>query len=87
MTLRSDSTWRWSAATCSLAIVRAAESLTRLAFGDAVAALEPIVDSVSCLGGSSIQQELFEDTLLYAYLRAGDSSAAAAKCPNPQPLQ
>jgi hypothetical protein len=33
--------------------------------------LEPVVDQVVRIGGSNAQREVFEDTLLQAYLRAG----------------
>jgi tetratricopeptide (TPR) repeat protein len=50
------------------------EALLAFASGDyegAVQHLEPVADQVVRVGGSNAQREVFEDTLLQAYLRAG----------------
>jgi len=40
--------------------------------------LAPVVDQLVCVGGSSAQRDLFEHTLLAAYLRAGRAAEARA---------
>jgi tetratricopeptide (TPR) repeat protein len=40
-------------------------------YGEAIRLIEPLCDQVMRLGGSHAQQEVFADTLLEAYLRAG----------------
>jgi predicted Zn-dependent protease len=50
------------------------EALTAFAYGDyemAVQHLEPVAAQVVRVGGSNAQREVFEDTLLQAYLRSG----------------
>ena len=55
------------------------EALAAFAHGDyesAVQYLEPVADQVVRVGGSNAQREVFEDTLLQAYLRAGHYAQA-----------
>ncbi|PWG73263.1 tetratricopeptide repeat protein 38 family protein, partial [Enterococcus hirae] len=40
--------------------------------------LAPVADQVVRLGGSHAQREVFEDTLIEAWLRAGEGEQAAA---------
>jgi tetratricopeptide (TPR) repeat protein len=57
------------------------EGITAFACGDydaAVQALEPVADQVVRVGGSNAQREVFEDTLVQAYLRSGRLVQAAA---------
>ena len=55
------------------------EALAAFVHGDyesAVHYLEPVADQVVRVGGSNAQREVFEDTLLQAYLRAGHYTQA-----------
>ncbi|HEX6082604.1 MAG TPA: tetratricopeptide repeat protein [Methylomirabilota bacterium] len=47
-------------------------------YGDAIAALAPVLDQFVRVGGSWAQRDLFEHTLLAAYLRAGRQAEAHA---------
>ncbi|HKW92865.1 MAG TPA: tetratricopeptide repeat protein, partial [Methylomirabilota bacterium] len=47
-------------------------------YDDAIAGLAPVVDQLVRVGGSSAQRDLFEHTLLAAYLRAGRPADARA---------
>jgi len=48
------------------------------AYDAAVQWIEPIADQIVRIGGSNAQREVFEDTLLEAYLRAGRYASAEA---------
>jgi predicted Zn-dependent protease len=61
---------------------KVAESLAAFARGDyatAATTLDGAADEVVRLGGSHAQREVFEDTLVEAWLRAGEGERAAAK--------
>lgn len=69
-----------------LAPGRAAIELSRgmLAFAEgdnagAIRLLEPAISELSRIGGSHAQRELWEDTLIVAYLRAGHGDKAASR--------
>src|SRR5437879_6093319 len=53
------------------ALVEALAAFARGDYENAVQRLEPVADQVVRVGGSNAQREVFEDTLLQAYLRAG----------------
>jgi len=53
------------------ALVEALAAFARGDYESAVQHLEPVADQVVRVGGSNAQREVFEDTLLQAYLRAG----------------
>jgi hypothetical protein len=59
-----------------LALLQAAEALAGGDAASAVQALEPHADELVRLGGSRAQYEVFQDTLIVAYLRAGLPEAA-----------
>ena len=46
-------------------------AFARGAYDEALRRMEPIADQIVRIGGSNAQREVFEDTLLEAYLRAG----------------
>lgn len=52
-------------------LIRGAAAFARKDYDDAVRFLEPVADQVIRIGGSHAQREVFEDTLLEAYLRTG----------------
>src|SRR5262245_28972517 len=54
-----------------LAVIEAIAAFGRGDYEDAVQHLEPVVEQVVRVGGSNAQREVFADTLLQAYLRAG----------------
>jgi len=63
-------------------------------YGGAIRILEPVQDQIVRIGGSHAQRELFEDTLLEAYLRAGQLDKAEIclrarldRRPSPRDLQ
>ena len=45
----------------------------------AIRFLEPAISELTRIGGSHAQRELWEDTLIVAYLRAGDGDKAASR--------
>jgi tetratricopeptide (TPR) repeat protein len=47
-------------------------------YDEAIRCIEPIADQIIRIGGSDAQREVFEDTLLEAYLRAGRYTQAEA---------
>ena len=53
------------------ALVEALAAFARGDYESAVRYLDPVADQVVRIGGSNAQREVFEDTLLQAYLRAG----------------
>jgi uncharacterized protein HemY len=53
------------------ALVEALAAFARGDYESTVRYLEPVADQVVRVGGSNAQREVFEDTLLQAYLRAG----------------
>src|SRR4029077_5254094 len=62
-------------------VVSLAEGVSAFAHGDyarAIDQLEPVREQVVCIGGSHAQRDVFEETLLEAYLRAGRTEAAEA---------
>lgn len=52
-------------------LVQGLAAFARGEYEDAVRWIEPVADEIIRLGGSHAQREVFEDTLLEAYLRAG----------------
>jgi hypothetical protein len=58
--------------------VHAVTAFARGDYASAIALLEPVQAEVVMVGGSNAQREVFEDTLLEAYLRAGCSTQALA---------
>ena len=74
-----------------------AEAIAAFAHADydgAIRILEPVQDQIVRIGGSHAQRELFEDTLLEAYLRAGQLDKAETwlrarldRRPSPRDLQ
>ena len=63
-------------------------------YDGAIRILEPVQDQIVRIGGSHAQRELFEDTLLEAYLRAGQLGKAETalrarldRRPSPRDLQ
>ena len=62
-------------------VVPLALGINAFAQGDydrTVALVEPIADQIVRIGGSHAQREVFEDTLIQAYLRAGRFERGAA---------
>jgi tetratricopeptide (TPR) repeat protein len=55
-----------------LPLVQGAAAFARRDYHDAIRWLEPIVEPLVRIGGSNAQREVFVDTLLEAYLRAGE---------------
>lgn len=58
-----------------------ARAVLAFAEGDArgaIASLEPVADEVVRIGGSGAQREVIEETLLVAYMRAGETAKARA---------
>jgi len=58
------------------AVVQAITAFAREDYAAAIALLEPVANQVVKVGGSNAQREVFEDTLLEAYIRAGRSEPA-----------
>ena len=58
------------AAEISLPIARGVSAFAHGEYTEAVAQLEPVFPQLARMGGSHAQREVFEDTLLEAYLRA-----------------
>jgi tetratricopeptide (TPR) repeat protein len=54
-----------------LPLVRGIWAFAQGAYDEAIQCIEPIADQIVRIGGSNAQREVFEDTLLEAYLRAG----------------
>jgi hypothetical protein len=63
---------------CVVDLIRGAAAFARKDYEEAVRLLEPVADQVVRIGGSHAQREVFEDTLLQAYLRTGRCEQAAA---------
>jgi len=59
------------AGTVALLLVEGARAFARGDYEGAIRAIEPVADNVVRVGGSNAQREVFQDTLLEAYLRAG----------------
>jgi tetratricopeptide (TPR) repeat protein len=53
-------------------------AFARGAYDEAIQWIEPIADQIVRIGGSNAQREVFEDTLLEAYLRTGRYAQAEA---------
>jgi uncharacterized protein HemY len=67
----------------TLPLARGIHAFTQAAYSEAVQHLEPIfgsphLDQLARIGGSHAQREVFEDTLLEAYLRAEQFDKAEA---------
>jgi len=60
------------------AICRGVLAFAQGDYGACVAALEPVAPDVERIGGSHAQREVFEDTLLQAWLRSGETAKAHA---------
>jgi hypothetical protein len=54
-----------------LPLVQGIWAFAQGAYDEAIRCIEPIADQIVRIGGSNAQREVFEDTLLEAYLRAG----------------
>jgi tetratricopeptide (TPR) repeat protein len=61
-----------------LPLVQGIWAFAQGAYDEAVDWIEPIVDQIVRIGGSNAQREVFEDTLLEAYLRGGQYARAEA---------
>jgi tetratricopeptide (TPR) repeat protein len=61
-----------------LPLVHGIWAFARGAYDEAIEWIEPIADQIVRIGGSNAQREVFEDTLLEAYLRAGHYAHAEA---------
>jgi len=61
------------------AVCRAVQAFAAGRYADCAQILEPVAHDVVRLGGSGAQREIFEDTLLQAWLRAGDVDSHADK--------
>ena len=61
-----------------LPLVRGLWAFAQGAYDEAIRWIEPIADQIVRIGGSNAQREVFEDTLLEAYLRAGRYAQAEA---------
>ncbi|MDA0353193.1 MAG: tetratricopeptide repeat protein [Chloroflexi bacterium] len=59
-------------------IAESLEAFAREDYQRAAEILEPVADQVVRLGGSHAQREVFEDTLIEAWLRAGEGERAVA---------
>lgn len=55
----------------TLPLVRGIEAFANAAYDDAVELLQPAFANLTRIGGSHAQREVFEDTLLEAYIRSG----------------
>jgi tetratricopeptide (TPR) repeat protein len=67
----------------TLPLVRGIHAFAQGAYGEAVRLMEPLfdtprLDQLARIGGSHAQREVFEDTMLEAYLRAGQFDKAEA---------
>jgi hypothetical protein len=60
------------------AICRAMQAFAEADYARCVRALSPVLEEVVRIGGSHAQRELFEDTVIVALLRSGESSRARA---------
>jgi tetratricopeptide (TPR) repeat protein len=61
-----------------LPLVQGIWAFAQGAYDEAIEWIEPIADQIVRIGGSNAQREVFEDTLLEAYLRAGRYALAEA---------
>jgi len=61
-----------------LPLARGIDAFGQGAYDEAVGFIEPIADQLVRVGGSHAQFEVFEDTLLQAYLRSGRFEGAEA---------
>ncbi|MGE0539375.1 MAG: tetratricopeptide repeat protein [Dehalococcoidia bacterium] len=61
-----------------IALIEGIAAFARADYEAAVRRLEPVADQVIRIGGSHAQREVFEDTLLVAYLRSGRREQAEA---------
>ena len=61
-----------------LPLVQGVWAFAQGAYDEAIQWIEPIADQIVRIGGSNAQREVFEDTLLEAYLRAGRYAEAEA---------
>ena len=66
------------AATVVLPLVQGIAAFAHADYDEAIRQIEPIADDIVRLGGSHAQREVFEDTLLGAYLRGGRFDKAEA---------
>jgi len=75
---RRDAEGKLPAGACVIDLIEGAAAFARRDYEAAVRLLEPVADQVVRIGGSHAQRELFEDTLLEAYLRTGRNEQAEA---------
>jgi pentatricopeptide repeat protein len=61
-----------------LPLVLGIDAFAQGAYDEAIRQIEPVMPDLIRVGGSNAQREVFEDTLLQAYLRAGRFDAAEA---------
>ena len=73
-----DMARRGSALACevTLPLVRGVRAFADGAYDEAVEQIEPLAPQLTRIGGSHAQREVFEDTLLEAYLRSGRFDSA-----------
>jgi tetratricopeptide (TPR) repeat protein len=62
----------------SLPLVRGVAAFERGNYDETIREIAPVMPEVVRIGGSNAQREVFEDTLLQAYLRAGRYAEAEA---------
>ena len=61
---------------CTLPLVRGIAAFGRQEYSEAVRLIDPVFPQLTRIGGSHAQREVFEDTLLEAYLRAEEFDKA-----------
>ena len=66
------------AGTIVLPLVQGIDAFARADYAEAIRLIEPLMGRLVRIGGSHAQREVFEDTLIQAYLRAGRFERAAA---------
>ena len=74
--LESAETGNALAKEMTLPLVKGIDAFASEAYDEAVTYLEPVFPQLARIGGSHAQREVFEDTLLEAYLRAGQYDKA-----------
>jgi hypothetical protein len=75
---RADAEGRVPAGSVVPIVAEAMGAFARGRYEDTIAGLAPVLDQLVRVGGSAAQRDLFEHTLLAAYLRAGRPAAARA---------
>jgi len=75
---RADADGRVPAGSVVPTVAQAMGAFARGDYAETIAALAPVLDQLVRVGGSLAQRDLFEHTLLAAYLRSGRSAEASA---------